>query len=141
MGSPVAFSTNAMKKPVAKWALSAAVGVCVLAGVFVLARRNAMVDFSDNPALLVQVSEAGTVTLDTYQGRIVAPLAGVNWKTNSALLTEAQKLVREAQREKVAFRKSKSGESQIWYETESGPESLNEKLIVLFGSGVAPNPK
>jgi len=69
MGSPVAFSTNAMKKPVAKWALSAAVGVCVLAGVFVLARCNAMIDFSDNPALLVQVSEAGTV----YVGYLPRP--------------------------------------------------------------------
>jgi hypothetical protein len=141
MESPAAFSTDTMKKPAGKWMLSALVVTVLLAGVFVLANRKTKIDFSDNPALLIQVSDSGTATLDTYHGQISAPLANVIWKTNSAFLAGAQKLVREAQRDKVAFTKSNDGELQIWFETESGPESLNQKLNALLASDEATNPK
>jgi len=111
-----------------QWFGVALFGALICVTVFLLCKRSAFVDFADNPAVLVDISTAGMVKLDTYQGQIVAPLSGVNWITNSAFLAEAQKLVREAQRDKVAFSRSKDGKLKIWFETESGAESLNEKL-------------
>ena len=92
-----------------------------------------LINFDDNPALLIEVADTGIATLDKLSklGRITAPLAGVKWTTNPTFLAEAHNLIEEAQRNYVAFGVFKDGTVKIWYESESGPTNLNEKLNVL----------
>lgn len=128
-----------MKTFFVKAAVPFIIGAMLLIGILLLKIHwTGKVDFSDNPALLVQISETGTVTLDTYNGRIVAPLEGVKWKSNSVLSPQVRELLQEAQREKVAFKKSKNGGLHIWFVTESGSESLNDRLSTLFSGEDSP---
>lgn len=84
--------------------------------------------FADNPALFVECREDGTVVLDTYQGRIEGPLAGVKWSVDKTFRSEAMYLVRIAQCDKVDWSSSSDGVT-IWYEDRSGSRrNLNADL-------------
>ncbi|BCU78673.1 hypothetical protein [Luteolibacter sp. LG18] len=100
--------------------------------IFTVKRSGEFVDFNDDPAMLVEVSPTGLVRLDTYQGQIIAGLADVDWDADQIYSQGVQRLVRTAQRDKVAFSKSMDGRLKIWHETESGATSLNEELNLLF---------
>ncbi len=118
--------------------VSAVIVLSLFAGILILIKRWRAADFSDNPAWLIEVSDSGTVTLLSYQGEITGRLSGVNWLTNRETMAKSAELIRLAQHDKVAFAKLKDGTLKIWYETESGPECLNEKLIALFANRIAP---
>jgi hypothetical protein len=92
------------------------------------------VNFTDNPALLVKISNDGLVELNSYQGVIKGPLEGVSWKNDPKLLEEAKKIILDAQIDKVAFRVNKNGEFQIWYQSVEGAISLNKKLQSVFNN-------
>lgn len=92
------------------------------------------VDFNDNPALLVEVSDTGIASLDTYQGPLIGPLGGVHWRRDPEYLQQARTFIDRARRDTVAFAKNRTGEIEIWYQTETGAESLNQQL-----QKIAPN--
>jgi hypothetical protein len=106
-------------------------GLLLVSVICVLAHYLSTVDFVDNPAWLVEVSAEGNATLHTYQGKITAPLAGVNWNTNPVVLAKVQELIDIAQRDKVAFAKTKAGKLRIWYPDESGPRCLNKEINAI----------
>jgi len=92
---------------------------------------NKEIDFQDNPALLVEISDDGIVSLDSYQGPVTGRLSGVHWKNDPEYLSKARRLVDVAMRDKVAFAVDRKGELMLWYPTEHGAESLNQQLRKL----------
>ncbi|WP_257450542.1 hypothetical protein [Archangium lipolyticum] len=101
------------------------------AALTVLLGCNKSIDFQDNPALLVEVSDDGIVLLDSYQGPVTGRLSGVHWRNEPEYLSKARKLIDIARRDKVAFAVDRRGELLLWYPTEDGAESLNQQLQKL----------
>lgn len=92
---------------------------------------NKSVDFQDNPALLVEISDDGIVSLDSYQGPVTGRLSGVQWRNEPEYLRKAREFIAVAMRDKVAFAVDRKGELLLWYPTEDGARSLNEQLRTL----------
>lgn len=86
------------------------------------------IDFSDNPALIVEVDDNGTVTLDTYQGTITGILKGVRWSKNKIFREKAKNIISKAQVDKVAYVVKSNGEIIIWYQTIDGARNLNKDI-------------
>ncbi|WNG29974.1 hypothetical protein F0U62_42685 [Cystobacter fuscus] len=101
------------------------------AALTVLFGCNKSIDFQDNPALLVEVSDDGIVSLDSYQGPVTGRLSGVRWRNEPEYLSKARKLIDIARRDKVAFAVDRRGALLLWYPTEDGAESLNQQLQKL----------
>ena len=99
---------------------------CAAVGLLLACSKS--VDFDDNPALILDVSDSGIVSLDTYQGPVKGRLSGVRWRSDAEYLRRARTLIDFARRDKVAFALTRQGEIEIWYQTESGAESLNQQL-------------
>jgi hypothetical protein len=93
---------------------------------------NKSIDFHDNPALLLEVSDDGIVSLDSYQGLVTGRMSGVHWKNEPEYLRRARPLIDLARRDKVAFAVDRKGELLIWYPTKDGAESLNQELQKLI---------
>jgi hypothetical protein len=96
-------------------------------GAIFIASNHANIDFTDNPALLVDVDSNGIATLDTHKGKVTGKLADISWNNDTNFIAKAKLLVAIAQKDTVAFR-TKNDQLTIWYDTESGAKSLNQEL-------------
>lgn len=108
---------------------------CIFIGLSILAAlalafllREPRVDFSDNPALLLSVSQNGIATLETQNGLLELPLDALDSGKGTEMDEHARAAVRIAQQDKVAYRITARRTLQIWYETPHGPVLLNSAL-------------
>jgi hypothetical protein len=91
------------------------------------------VDFVDNPALLVDVSLCGRVSIETKDGMIRAALAGVTGAVCDQDKQAFDHVVSSAMRDVVAFRVRADKTLDIWYQDADGEtRSLNRDVASVF---------
>ena len=95
------------------------------------------IDFVDNPALLLDVSKDGVVTLDTKDGTIEVALANTNVAISDENMRQFDRLVATAQRDFVAFGMRSDNTVDVWYQDAEGEtRSLNDDLASLCNANV-----
>jgi hypothetical protein len=95
------------------------------------------IDFVDNPALLLDVSKHGVVTLDTKDGTMEIALANTNVAISDESTRQFDRLVAAARRDFVAFGMCSDNTVEVWYQDAEGEtRSLNDDLASLCNAEV-----
>lgn len=110
--------------------LSIVVLVFSIIGALVLMLNT--VDFYDNPAMLIGISDKGIIVLETYDGKLIGQLKGVRWHKSQNFYLDVMNVIRIAQQDKVAFSHHNNGDLTIWYHNDNSVVCLNDSLKEIY---------
>ena len=99
------------------------------------------INFYDNPAILLNVSKDGEVTLDTYSGKLIGNLYNVDWLNDSEFYESVLEIVTKAKVDKVAYSLKRNHDIEVWYQSNEGTQNLNDQIRNIKANLVKPQNK